>query len=394
MNIINVKATRKLTTALALAVIALAALILAISSQPTRAQGGEIYVDKQLGRTDHTVYVGEYLTFTIFIRNDSTFTVTTLPMSDMYNNAVLGYADASVTPDSIDTATGSLDWDDLTDFFGDLAPGDQATVIVGFIAEHPQPSVVNAANVHDALLSNGQLGEGASTNTDGEAIGGSSPVEKSLLAGLNPQVGQPLTFTVVITNDGFTTMTLAPLTDMYLPEWMAFSYAVPPPDVVNPVDGIVSWTDLTDYFGNVPPHGTLSVMTVFTAMMAVDNASNYVEVSGATDWFGNDLDGGGDDVPITIIGLPATPIPTPIPTPVPTQRPAPTSVPAAPTPIPAPVPTITPTPETVIFFLPQTGRTADAKNGPANAGLVAALLLLGTGAAALARQVRRTLGRD
>ncbi len=375
MNTINVKPAHKLTIALALAVIALAVLVVTLSPQPTRAQGGEIYVNKQLGRTDPVVHVGEYLTFTIFIRNDSTFTITTLPMSDTYNTAVLGYADASVPPDSVDTGTGRIDWNDLTTFFGNLAPGDQATVIVGFIAEHPQAAVVNAAEVHDALHAGGALSGTISTHAGGEAIGGSSPLDKQLMAGLAPQVGQPLTFTIVITNEGFTTMTLAPLMDNYNPAWMAFNYAVPPPDQTTPA-GTLIWTDLTGYFGDVPPHGTLSVMTVFTALMAVDGGANHAEVSGATDWYGNDLTGGGDDVPIIIIAAPATPTPT--------RRPRATSVPAAPTP--TPVPTLAPTPTVIVLLLPATGQSLDAKIAITTVGLLALVFILGVGTARYALQ--------
>ena len=74
--------TRKLIVSLVLATVALVALVLMVSSRSASAQpGGDIYVDKQLGRPSPVVYVGEYLTFTIFIRNDSPFTVTTLPLS-------------------------------------------------------------------------------------------------------------------------------------------------------------------------------------------------------------------------------------------------------------------------------------------------------------------------
>ena len=369
MNTINVKSASKLTVAMTLAAVALAALVLSIQS--ARAQGGEIYVDKQLGRADPVVHVGEYLTFTIFIRNDATFTVTTLPLSDTYNAAVLGYADANPWPDSVDEAAGRLDWNDLTATFGDLAPGQSALVVVGFIAEHPETAVVNAAEAHDALGSAGALSNTLSIHSNVEAVGGSSPVDKELLAGLVPQVGQPLTFTITITNDSFTTMTVAPLVDNYNPTWMAFSYAIPPPDQVDPIGGTLTWLDLTNQLGDIPAHGILTVTTVFTALTAVDGAINHAEVSGATDWYDNDLAGGGDDVPITIIGLPATATPIPTPAPTPTRRPAPTS---------APVPTLTatpiPTPTVVVPLLPTTGQSLNTGLVIANVGALAILLVL------------------
>jgi|GEM_PF-5934314 len=132
----NTKTCYRLLLPVCMAIGALIALALAFSTHTVRAQGG-IFVDKRLGRADPLVYVGEYITFTIFIRNDTSFTVATLPLSDTFNAAVLRYADALPPPNSVDQGTGRLDWNDLTASFGDMAPGDSITVIVGFIAEHP-----------------------------------------------------------------------------------------------------------------------------------------------------------------------------------------------------------------------------------------------------------------
>ncbi len=382
----NTKQVNSLIGVLALTAVAMAVLVLMFSIQAVRAQtGGDIYVYKQLGRTDPVVHVGEYLTFTILIRNDTTFTVTTLPLVDVYNNAVLGYADAAPPPDSVDEGTGQLDWNDLTTAFGDLAPGQQIVIVVGFIAEHPETEIVNAAEVHDALGTGGVLSGTTSIISNTESVGGSSPVEKKLLDGLIPQAGQPLTFMISITNDGYTTMTVAPLVDTFDPTWLAFSYAVPPPDMVDTANGVLTWTDVTNWSGDIAAHGTVSVLTVFTALMAIDNTSNYAEVAYASDWYSNDLDGGADQVPITIIvGPTATPVPTVTPSPViPTQptptQPTPTQpTPTQPTPTrststPAPTPTATAT--SVILLLPETGQSTEYARG----NLLATLLVLGMG---------------
>lgn len=371
---------KRIAVSLALAAVALVALIWILSAQFVRAQAGdEIYVDKQLGRASPVVHVGEYLTFTVLVRNDTVFTVTTLPLSDTYNAAVLGFADAVPPPDTVDEGAGRIDWDDLTTVFGDLAPGQAIVLVVGFIAEHPQTAVVNAAEVHDALGAAGALSGTQSIVSDLESVGGSSPVDKEMLAGLVPQVGLPLTFTILITNNGFTTMTVVPLVDTYNPAWLSFSYAVPPPDQVDAVSGVLTWLDITTWTGDIPAHGTVSVTTVFTALAAIDSTTNSAEVAGAIDWYGNDLAGGADSVPITIIGGPspptATPIPTATPTPVPPtqkpRKPAPTPTPVA-TPIPASIP-----------FLPKTG--GQVMGEVVTGGMLVSLFLvvLGTGGAIL-----------
>jgi hypothetical protein len=376
--IMDGRQAHRLILALALASFALAALGLVISTQSACAQAGDdIYVDKRLGRTNPVVHVGEYLTFTILIRNDTAFTVTTLPLSDMYNAAVLAYADAVPPPDAVDEGAGQIDWADLTTYFGDVLPGGQIVVVVGFIAEHPAPAVVNAAEVHDALGAGGALSGTTSVDDGADAVGGSSPVDKELLAGLLPQVGHPLTFTVIITNDGFTTMTVVPLVDTYDPALLAFSYAVPPPDLVDAVGGTLTWTDLTVWTGDVPAHATISVTTVFTALAITDDTINRAEVTGASDWYGNDIAGGADQVPITVIG----PAPTPTATPKPKKKdqPAPT---ATATPV-APTPTATAT--LVAPLLPETGRTDPA----AGRGLLVAFLVLGSLVALIGRFHRR-----
>ncbi|MBN1934560.1 MAG: hypothetical protein JW934_07835 [Anaerolineae bacterium] len=338
----SIKEYRRLVSSVSMAIIALAALSLIFSLQSAHAQGG-IFVDKRLGRADPLVYVGEYITFTVFIRNDTTFIVTTLPLSDTFNAAVLRYADALPPPDSVDQPGGSLGWSDLTSYFGDLAPGANITVVVGFVAEHPQPAVVNAAEVHDALGSAGELIGGNGSSITNTTVGGSSPVDKLLAPGLIPQAGMPITYTILITNNGFVTITVAPLVDDYNPAWMAFSHAVPPPDLVDQVNGVLTWTDVTSSTGDIPSHGAVSVTTVFTALVSGENITNSTQVAGAVDWYGNDLDGGADLVPITIIDRPtATPQPTS--TPQPTATPLPTSTSA---PGPTPVPTHTPAPTLV-----------------------------------------------
>ena len=386
----NTRRASRLGLTLAIASAALIALTVALSIQSAHAQtGDDIHVDKQLGRADPVVHVGEYLTFTILIRNDTPFTITTLPLADTYNAAVLGYADAVPPPDVVDVGAGQLDWTDLTGFFGDLAPGQQILVVVGFVAEHPQPAVVNAAEVHDALGTSGALSGTTSIDDGTESVGGSTPVDKEMLAGLQPQVGQPLTFTIFITNDGFTTMTVVPLVDTYNPSWLAFSHAVPPPDVVDEANGTLTWDDLTVWTGDVPAHATISVTTVFTALATADGAMNRAEVAGASDWYGNDMGGGADDVPITIVG--PTPAPTPTATPQHKEKKKDKDKPTPTVPLPTVIPTPTPTATPFAPLLPESGRDVQAGSGPFAVLLV--LLFLCTGTAVLMRARRRPLHR-
>lgn len=358
---------------LALAVLGLVMAWGMLSGQPALAQSGSIFVDKQLGRSDPVVYVGEYMTFTLQIRNDAAFTVTVLPLRDTFNAAVLRYVDASpVAPDGVNQAGGELNWSDLTTHFGDLAPGEEVWLTVGFVAEHPAPAIVNAAEAYDVEGSEGEVGGGDSTITDTVAVGGSAPVEKALLEGLNPQVGSLLTFTIAITNQGYVTLTHVPLVDDYNPAWMTFFYADPPPNLVLTTTGVLSWTDITSWTGDIPPFRAVTITTVFTALASADDmVLNQASVESAIDWYGNDLAGGADEVPITIINQPTPTPPTPAPTPTPTKPASPPSSPPAPT----ATPTALPTP--VIALLPVSGTRGPGAGWRGWVGLVVFALVVG-----------------
>ncbi len=343
----------KSKTLLFIPLILAAILFLALGStlHPALAQGGGgIFVDKQLGRTSPLVHVGEYITFTIRIRNDASFTVQQLPLSDNFNTTVLAYVDASIAPDVVDEAGGHLEWNDLTTAIGDMAIGQEVTLIVGFIAEHPQAAIVNAARVHDVVGSGGAISDTESIMDETESIGGSSPVDKQVWAGVQPQVGKPITYTIVITNDSYTTMTVAPVVDAYNPSWMTFSFGIPSPDVTDVVNGRLIWNDLTLYFGDLAPHQVVSITTVFTPLIVITEATNRVEVAGARDWYDNALDGGADQVPIVIVENDTTPVPTQAPTQAP-ESPASSPAESAPTPTLTPFPTVTPAP----VLMPETG---------------------------------------
>ena len=97
------------------------------------------------------------MSFTITITNDGDTWLTEVPLHDEYFTEYLQYVD-SVPPSTSDDAsnpTGTIDWDDLTDTFGDLAPDESFTIIVNFIAlkdtvDSPNGVTVNTAEVQGA----------------------------------------------------------------------------------------------------------------------------------------------------------------------------------------------------------------------------------------------------
>jgi hypothetical protein len=350
---------------LALALFLVAGLGLFWNLPESRAQGG-IQVDKQLGRSSSVVRVGELLTFTIYVTNSSGFTLTSVPMTDTYRADILGYAFSQpFEPDdqAIIGASGLLTWNNIAvpGMFGPIADGQAVSFTIGFTAEHPATAIVNAAGVHDAQDESGSQSFGGNSQAENDAVGGAAPVEKRIEPpGFTPEVGLPLTFTMVITNDGATVMTELGLVDRYDPTALIFYYAIPTPTLVLTDTGVISWLDLTDYFGDIPADTTVTVTTVFTALPGIGliETSNRAEVVGALDVYSNVLVAGSDQVPITIIGAP-TPTSTPTSTPShedEEEQATPTPAPTA-TPIPVVTPLLTPTPTyTSPAYLPETGR--------------------------------------
>jgi uncharacterized repeat protein (TIGR01451 family) len=310
--------------------------------------GGGIEVVKTLAGPQ-TVRVGEVITFYITIRNTTDFSFTTIPLTDAFRADILSPSPAYIDPaaDSLTYvgSSGVLSWTNLADNFGGpIPPGETVTVTLAFTAEHPtgepgHPTIVNGAGVHDAVDIRGQSGFAGSSETGNEAVGGATPVTKTLdpLSG-PPQVGLPVTFTINVRNNGAAVLSHLPLEDTYDPAVLAFNYAVPPETQVITPTGVISWADLATALGPIPADTTITVTVVFTltSLNGVEADVNRAQVVGAQDEYQNTLAPGEDQVPILIL-LPSTPTPTAtshrheehssVPTSTPTPIPTPTATP-------------------------------------------------------------------
>jgi uncharacterized repeat protein (TIGR01451 family) len=286
------------TLFIALGLLLLTLLSLAQVQRISRAQGS-VTLNKVLNRTSPVVRVGEVLSFTITLTNDAGFTLTNVTLVDKYNQGVLAFAGGAPGPDGVDTANGVLTWTNVA--APPIPPGQTLMFTVFFTAEHPQTAVVNAVRAQDITGTLGAISDTNATDQIDESIGGQAPLAKNLFPPDSVlQVGFPVTFTQLITNDGAALMTILPLTDTYNSGVLQFNFAVPIPTFTSP--GLLVWTDLTSDFGDIPPFGTVVVTTVFTALARFDGNVNQASTAGALDQFNNDLAAGFAQVPITIIG--------------------------------------------------------------------------------------------
>jgi uncharacterized repeat protein (TIGR01451 family) len=79
-------------------------------------------------------------------------------------------------------------------------------------------------------------------------------------------VGQEISFTIRITNTGFTDITHLPLQDVYDPDKLDYLGAVPASDDND--DGVIDWSDLTTSLGNLAPAQVFEVVVRFQAAQA------------------------------------------------------------------------------------------------------------------------------
>ena len=224
-------------------------------------------MSKQLaaGQDPH-VQVGEQVTFDFVIRNSGDTIIDVLPMRELFDATYMSYVpgSASATPDTI--GPGLLEWDDLTTDIGDLAPGQIATVTATFEAiAHPSSS-----STEDTVSVTGALdtyGDPVPFTGDTATVGITEPavdIAKTRITASPASPGETVTFEVVVTNSGDTTLTTVPVTDDYDDAVLAFDSASIVPEPLVP--GALSWTDITTALGDIAPGRSVTFTVDFIAL--------------------------------------------------------------------------------------------------------------------------------
>lgn len=219
-------------------------LLILHSAAQVQAQGNDLGMEitkRVEGNT--TVQLGEIIDFTIRVVNTGTLPITRLVVVDVFEPDIVDPArvGAFAEPDDppLSDPPGDFDgtdtivWDDLLDDLpgGVLAAGEEIIIRVRLRAVHPtdELQLVNRARIQEAIRSNGEDASGDEAEAEAEAPRGNAPVDKSLGVPLPVTVGDLITFTITLRNEGTVPLETAPLTDNYNPSVLEFVRASPPP---------------------------------------------------------------------------------------------------------------------------------------------------------------------
>ena len=105
-----------------------------------------------------------------------------------------------------------------------------------------------------------------------------------------------ITFTISVLNTGITDIEILPLADDYDSDYLSFYWADPMPNE-STVDGMLTWFDLTETFGqSLAPAESFLITTTFTVVQKITSTVNLAYVEDAEDVDGTPIDRVEDEV--------------------------------------------------------------------------------------------------
>lgn len=259
---------------------------------------------------------GDVLEYVVIISNTSTIAAQDVQFSDLLTDTLISLVPGSVgtSQGSVTTGNGVSDSTILINV-GTVPAGEQVRITFRVTIADPLPPEAtrvfnqgwaNASNLPDEVPTD----DPATVAPDDPTITPLVPFSDARIA-LTKQVAQPgepfevgdtIRYTIMITNLGSTTITRLPLTDSYDQEYLEYVSATPAQSQFVP--GTVTWADLTQQFGDLPPGDSLMVTVSFTGIEATDQTVNLAVVENVRDDAGNTL--GDEDSAQTSINSPTS----------------------------------------------------------------------------------------
>lgn len=146
-----------------------------------------------------TLRLGETTTFDLVVTNTGDTVLVDIPLTDAYDPTYLEFVSAS--PSISSTATGMVGWTDITATFGNLAPGETATITATFRALAETASTTDTATVGTATDINSDPAPGTSSAASVTIVAPSMTIDKTAsVTTLGP--GETVVYSVEMTNTG------------------------------------------------------------------------------------------------------------------------------------------------------------------------------------------------
>jgi uncharacterized repeat protein (TIGR01451 family) len=200
--------------------------------------GKGLFMDKWLGDPLPNAVISDTVTFHIAINNVTGVDLPVLPLDDTFPAQCLSFLGASIPPDQV--LPGKLIWNNV----GPLPLGDHILLDVQFHADAVCPAALNCASATYGLP-----GAAAQTGADCDVVPilGDQPrlvVTKQRTSPNPAQVGDLVTWNIVLQNVGTAPLAIVPLHDGYQSAYLEFQSAVPAPDNIDLVHGRLDWNNL------------------------------------------------------------------------------------------------------------------------------------------------------
>ena len=238
------------------------------------------------------VLVGDTLTYRVRVVNSGARTLNNVTVTDTYPPELQFISATPSDPSSHDVSQRRLTWADI----GALAPGDSKVFMLTFGALAPAHSVTNSAQAEDSV-----------ENVSDEA---EAPIEitlprhkvtKTLLSPSPAAYGDSVTYRIVVTNTGSTTITSLPLEDKYSPAYLRFVSATTAPEGAG--GGVLFWENIAAPSG-LGVNQAITIDVTFEVVGAAAPVRNLAAVNYSEDEKGDPVpsDEDEDDVLVTEAG--------------------------------------------------------------------------------------------
>ena len=202
---------------------------------------------------------------------------------------------------------GQIGWADLLGQ-GVLLPSDSIGVQLAFVviassAELPGRLAESWAEVSGAMDIYGQWAAKGEGRLPLRLTAPRIDVGKQIDGGVaSIGLGSPVTYTILLTNSGDTTLARIGVRDIFEPGHLRFvSASISPPVLQNRDNrGVLYWEDVTGDLGTIAPGATVSFTTMFVVEGEGSQTTNQVEVAGVVDEFGDDVVGVSGEASLTV----------------------------------------------------------------------------------------------